>query len=243
VESQAIYVEVFVRGTSTIWWGDTQRDTGRESISHTYKEVSTHNICVEPYDQLTEIRIINGFLVGPVPDFSDFGEITLINLNINQLSGTLPPEIGNLSNLRHLNIRDNQLSGTLPPEIGNLSSLQTLNIRFNNFTGTIPAELGNLSNLQNLRLNDCQFSGAIPAGIAAIPALLTIGLQENDFSQADMSAFVDALYANRTTLGSNGCLIDISNNNGITATAADQIEGTGSYAGDGLVQAGCNVLY
>jgi hypothetical protein len=165
-----------------------------------------------------------------------------LDLRYNQIGGTIPPEIGNLSNLWRLNLRNNLISGTIPPEIGNLSELQTLDLRNNLISGTIPPEIGNLSELKNFALSYCQLSGAIPAGIAVFP-LEGISLQNNNVSQADMSAFVDALYANRAALGSNGCLIDIANNNGLTTTAIDQIEGTGSYAGDGLVQAGCFVTY
>ncbi len=46
-----------------------------------------------------------------------------IVLQNNELTGDIPPEIGNLSNLQVLLFSSNQLS-SLPPEIGNLYSLQ-----------------------------------------------------------------------------------------------------------------------
>ena len=39
------------------------------------------------------------------------------------LTGEIPPEIGNLTNLAYLNLRNNQLTGEIPPEIGNLTNL------------------------------------------------------------------------------------------------------------------------
>ena len=47
----------------------------------------------------------------------------------------------------HLDLYSNQLTGTIPVELGNLSNLQYLQLYSNQLTGTIPVELGNLSNL------------------------------------------------------------------------------------------------
>ena len=44
-------------------------------------------------------------------------------LNGNQLTGTLPPELGKLSELERLQIDQNQISGPIPPEFGNLGSV------------------------------------------------------------------------------------------------------------------------
>ena len=41
------------------------------------------------------------------------------------------------------------LAGTIPGELGNLSNLETLYLGFNELAGTIPAELGSLSNLKS----------------------------------------------------------------------------------------------
>ena len=66
----------------------------------------------------------------------------------NQLSGAIPPELGNLANLQNLDLGSNQLSGAIPPELGNLANLQSLNLNDNQLSGAIPPELGNLTNLE-----------------------------------------------------------------------------------------------
>ena len=63
------------------------------------------------------------------------------------LSGNIPPELGNLSNLVNASLRHNQLTGALPSTLGNLSSLRTLYLDKNQLTGSIPPELGDLVNL------------------------------------------------------------------------------------------------
>ena len=72
---------------------------------------------------------------------SDAGRVTGISMPENNLTGELPPEIGELSALTQLVLRDNDLTGAIPAEIGNLSELTRLNLRRNNLTGVIPAEI------------------------------------------------------------------------------------------------------
>ena len=102
-------------------------------------------------------------LTGEIP--SEIGNLTnLINLDLgnNQFTGSIPPEIGNLTNLTSLYLGDNQLTGSIPPEIGNLTNLTTLYLSFNQLTGEIPSEIGNLTNLTHLYLSYNLLSGIIP---------------------------------------------------------------------------------
>ena len=55
------------------------------------------------------------------------------------------------------------LEGSIPPEIGGLTNLRVLDLKFNYLTGTIPPELGNLENLVNLYLYANYLSGCVPA--------------------------------------------------------------------------------
>tara|TARA_X000001036_G_scaffold308126_1_gene286770 strand:+ start:222 stop:932 length:711 start_codon:yes stop_codon:yes gene_type:complete len=103
-------------------------------------------------------------LTGSIP--SDIGNLTnLWNLNLgwNQLTGSIPPEIGNLTNLNYLNLNDNQLTGEIPSEIGNLTNLYHLDLSNNQLTGAIPSEIGNLTNLEWLDLSNNQLAGSIPS--------------------------------------------------------------------------------
>ena len=88
-----------------------------------------------------------------------------LNLTFNQLTGSIPPEIGNLTNLTHLYLYGNQLTGSIPSEIGNLTNLTYLNLYGNQLTDSIPSEIGNLTNLEKLYLNGNQLTGEIPESI------------------------------------------------------------------------------
>ncbi len=103
-------------------------------------------------------------------------------LNGNQLSGSIPPELGNLSNLDDLFLYDNLLSGRIPPELGNLASLSYLYLNDNQLSGSIPQELGNLGGLQRLLLAGNQLSGTIPAQLGSLNSLRYTYLEDNQLS-------------------------------------------------------------
>jgi hypothetical protein len=75
----------------------------------------------------------------------DTGHVWVLILPQNQLSGTIPAELGNLTHLMGLVLEGNQLSGNIPPELGNLSETQWIRLDYNLLSGTIPPELGNLA--------------------------------------------------------------------------------------------------
>jgi len=86
-----------------------------------------------------------GIIVDPG---SGTGVVTQIDLHKNKLSGTIPPEISNLSNLQMFSIYDNKIT-SLDPQIGSLSNLIIL-LANNNRLTDLPPEIGYLSNLQGL---------------------------------------------------------------------------------------------
>lgn len=107
------------------------------------------------------------------------GRVVSLSLWLNDLGGTLPPEIGNLAKLERLNLSLNRLQGPMPSEIGNLASLRELNLLANKLTGEIPPSLGGLLNLEKLNLSiGNQFTGCVPDSLqnVAMNDLSELGL-------------------------------------------------------------------
>ena len=68
-----------------------------------------------------------------------------MDLGSNQLTGSIPPEIGNLTNLEWLYLSNNQLTEEIPLEIGNLNNLIYLDLFNNQLTGEIPENICDLN--------------------------------------------------------------------------------------------------
>jgi Leucine-rich repeat (LRR) protein len=110
------------------------------------------------------------------------GHVNYIGLYYNQLSGTIPSNLGNLSQLQQLWLNGNQLSGAIPTSLGSLSQLQYLYLSFNQLSGSIPTSLGNLSQLLILSLYDNELSGNIPTSLSNLSNLQALFLAENQLS-------------------------------------------------------------
>ena len=97
--------------------------------------------------------------------------VTRLDLRNKGLTGSIPPEIGNLANLQWLFLSGNQLSGPIPIEMGSLANLQWLFLSGNQLSGPIPTEMGSLSNLEVLSLINNQLTGALPQSFTGLTAL------------------------------------------------------------------------
>ena len=86
------------------------------------------------------------------------GRVDSLILEENDLSGTLPASLGNLTDLQMLDLSDNVLSGNIPSEVGDLTSLLTLDLSNNMLSGEIPFAVLSLPNLQTLDLSGNQFA-------------------------------------------------------------------------------------
>ncbi|KAL4627808.1 hypothetical protein ACB092_05G192300 [Castanea dentata] len=138
--------------------------------------------------------------------FSNWTRLEFLELQNNNFSGVIPPQIGLLTNLKQLALMNNHIFGSIPPDIGNLINLVALALSGNHLMGPIPPSLGNLSkvtvvylhqnrlsgplpqtiqnakNLKDLRVFKNQLSGPVPQGLANLSSLEKLELCGNYFS-------------------------------------------------------------
>ncbi len=122
-------------------------------------------------------------LTGTLPaDLQYLSQVQYISLDENNLSGPIPAELGNLSLLTEIYMEENHLSGPIPPELGKLSNLEQLALYSNELSGSIPPELGNLSSIVEIYLPNNQLSGSIPAELGKLNTMDALDLKNNNLS-------------------------------------------------------------
>jgi Leucine-rich repeat (LRR) protein len=134
-------------------------------------------------DRVTSIILPYNNLTGKLPsELGDLSELMILYLNNNAIGDTLPEHLGSLTNLESLYIMRNNFTGGIPDSIGNLSSLQEFYADYNNFNDTIPHQIGNLSSLRELKLNNNNVSGTIPPSLGDLSSLTILDLNANALS-------------------------------------------------------------
>ncbi|XP_062198143.1 probable LRR receptor-like serine/threonine-protein kinase At3g47570 [Phragmites australis] len=131
-------------------------------------------------------------------------KLEVLSLGTNIMQGNLPSSVGSLArSLKALVLHANKISGTIPPEIGNLTNLGFLRMEQNNFVGDLPGSIGNLANLTFLNLSRNKLSGQIPLSIGKLRQLNELYLQENNLSGPIPSALGDCKNLNILNLSCN----------------------------------------
>ena len=125
-----------------------------------------HDVTIDATGRVNALLLSVNQLTGEIPaELGDLSNLTRLWLHGNRLTGEIPAELGSLSDLRRLSLSNNELTGEIPTSIGDLTNLEGLWLYNNSLTGAIPAELGNLANLQSLGLFGNPLTGCVPISL------------------------------------------------------------------------------
>ncbi|XP_010557933.1 PREDICTED: polygalacturonase inhibitor 1-like [Tarenaya hassleriana] len=106
--------------------------------------------------------------------------VTELTIFSGQISGQIPPEVGDLPFLQNLVFRKlTNLTGTIQPAIAKLQNLRSLRLSWTNLSGPVPDFLGRLKNLEFLDLSFNDLTGSIPSSLSLLPNLMSIDLSRN----------------------------------------------------------------
>ncbi|KQK10331.1 hypothetical protein BRADI_2g53400v3 [Brachypodium distachyon] len=137
----------------------------------------------DAYLHVTELQLLKMNLSGTLaPEVGLLSQLKTLDFMWNNLTGSIPKEIGNITTLKLITLNGNQLSGTLPDEIGSLQNLNRLQIDENQISGPIPKSFANLTSMRHLHLNNNSLSGQIPSELSRLPELLHLLVDSNNLS-------------------------------------------------------------
>ena len=132
-------------------------------------------------ERVAWLNIREAGLNGSLPaELGLLSNLTYLNLRNNGLAGPIPSELGDLTNLRYLGLNNNELSGPIP-DLSRMTLLKQLYLSNNDLTGDLPDWMGTLTKLRDLWLWGNELEGPIP-DLSGMTGLVRIKLQTNNFT-------------------------------------------------------------
>ncbi|CAB9515755.1 LRR receptor-like serine threonine-protein kinase [Seminavis robusta] len=155
---------------------------------------------------LFELELGNNPYTGSLP--SELGNLHALSLlgvgACRKLSGTLPTELYRLTNMVKFYLQglEGLASGSLLPEIGQMTKLERFFVHEISFNSSIPTEIGLLSHLSKLNLWKCHITGSLPSELFLLTNMWRIDIDENEITGTIPTEF--GLFPNLTMAWMNG---------------------------------------
>ncbi|KAF5202602.1 Leucine-rich repeat receptor protein kinase ems1 [Thalictrum thalictroides] len=105
--------------------------------------------------------------------FGNNGSMIFLDLSYNQLTNSIPEELGKMYYISVFNLGHNSLSGPIPDALGNMKKVGILDLSHNKLEGSIPGSLSGLAWLTEIDLSNNNLNGTIPESgqLALFPPL------------------------------------------------------------------------
>ncbi|KAL2317360.1 hypothetical protein Fmac_031236 [Flemingia macrophylla] len=135
------------------------------------------------YLHVLQLQLLNLNLSGTLaPEIGNLSHLKILDFMWNNISGSIPREIGNIKTLELLLLNGNKLTGYLPEELGHLPVLDRIQIDENNITGPIPLSFANLSSTKHFHMNNNSLTGQIPPQLSQLGSLIHLLLDNNNLT-------------------------------------------------------------
>ena len=138
---------------------------------------------LEGYPDLTHLYIRKSGFNSKLTQMDTLWKLTslqVLDLSYNNLAGSIPSQIGKLSQLINLDLGFNdRISGTIPLQLFELSKLNQLHLHSNSLWGYIPSAIGKLAHLTKVRFDENKLIGTIPTTIGTLSALDLLDFSDN----------------------------------------------------------------
>ncbi|CAM9663634.1 unnamed protein product [Scytosiphon promiscuus] len=149
----------------------------------TEKVSAWYGVDVDEGGRVVGLQLPNNNLQGSIPkELAELSELRILRLSDNMLTGSIPSQLGFLRKLRRLHLGNNLLTDSIPTDLAELSELEVLDLSYNALTGSISAEFGFMSTLVELRLGRNNLSGPIPSQLGRLRTLTLLDLKLNQLS-------------------------------------------------------------
>ncbi|KAJ4973066.1 hypothetical protein NE237_006240 [Protea cynaroides] len=135
--------------------------------------------------ELRYLYLLGNRFIGRIPpELGTLQNLRHLDVGNNHLVGTIRELIhfeGSFPALRNLYLNNNFLTGGIPAQLANLTNLEILYLSNNKMSGVIPSGLAHIPRLTYLYLDNNQFTGRIPDAFYKHPYLKEMYIEGNAF--------------------------------------------------------------
>ena len=130
---------------------------------------------------VTYINLQGNNLCGSIPsELAKLRDLASLQLQENFLVGSIPGSLSQLDRLHTLFLDRNVLTGCLPTDIGQLKHIRSIDVSNNSLRGKLPESFGNSATLQDLRCTNNEMTGNLPADMSGFRQLSTLFIANNE---------------------------------------------------------------